>query len=193
MSGAPPAPTPARRAPVRYHPLTRVLHWSMAGLLALQFVVGYSLERADDLLEPLVDLWLGGDDDVLVLVHALIGAAILLLALVRVVVRRTVELPPWAPGLSSLERRLAHRVEQALYAMMFLVPLSGLALVLVSGEDWDLGQREWRAAVELADDDVLLGVHIVTHVTFFLVLAVHVTMVLKHQLVDRDGLLRRML
>lgn len=69
----------------------------MAGLLALQFVVGYSLERADDLLDPVVDLWLGGEDDLLVLVHASIGVVVLLLAVVRVVVRRAVELPPWAP------------------------------------------------------------------------------------------------
>lgn len=173
----PPPPPPT---PVRYHLLTRVLHWSMAGLLVLQFTVGYSLERADDLLEPVVDLWLGGEEDVLVLVHAFLGAAILILAVVRVVARRTVDLPPWAAGLSSFERRLAHRVEQVLYAMMFLVPLSGLALVLASGEDWDLGQREWSAPIELADDDLLLGLHIATHVTFFVALAVHVGMVLKH-------------
>lgn len=198
MSAPPPPPPPPRTpaappARVRYHPLTRVLHWSMAGLLALQFMVGYSLERADDLLEPVVDLWLGGEDDLLVLVHAAIGVMILLLALVRVVARRTVELPPWAPGLSSLERRTAHRVEQVLYAMMFLIPISGLLLLLASGEDWDLGQREWQAPVELVDDDVLLGVHIATHVTFFAALSVHVAMVAKHQLLDRDGLLRRML
>lgn len=186
----PPAPSPT---PVRYHLLTRVLHWSMAGLLVLQFTVGYSLERADDLLEPVVDLWLGGEEDVLVLVHAFLGAAILILAVVRVVARRMVDLPPWAAGLSSFERRLAHRVEQVLYAMMFLVPLSGLALVLASGEDWDLGQREWSAPIELADDDLLLGLHIATHVTFFVALAVHVGMVLKHQFLDRDRLLRRML
>lgn len=186
-------PTPPGGADVGHHPLTRLLHWTMAGLIGLQFVVGYSLERADDLLEPVVDAWLGGEDDLLVGVHALIGVAILLVALVRVTWRRVAGLPPWAPGLSALERRLAHRVEQILYAMMFLIPVSGLALVLVSGEDWDLGRRTWQAPVELADDDVLLAVHIATHVTFLATLTVHVGMVLKHQLVDRDRLLRRML
>lgn len=187
------APATPSAAGVGHHPLTRVLHWTMAGLIGLQFVVGYSLERADDLLEPVVDAWLGGEDDLLVGVHALIGVAILLLAVVRVTWRRVAGLPPWAPGLSALERRLAHRVEQILYTMMFLIPLSGLALVLASGEDWDLGRRTWQAPVEVADDDILLGVHIATHVTFLATLAIHVGMVLKHQLIDRDGLLRRML
>jgi cytochrome b561 len=45
----------------------------------------------------------------------------------------------------------------------------------------------------LVDDDILLGAHILTHVAFFLAFAVHVGLVLKHQFVDRDNLLRRML
>jgi len=49
------------------------------------------------------------------------------------------------------------------------------------------------APLELVDDDVLLAAHIATHLVFFAALAVHVGLVLKHQLVDRDGLLKRML
>ncbi len=40
--------------------------------------------------------------------------------------------------------------------------------------------------------DDLLGLHIASHLAFFAALAVHVGMVLRHQLVVRDGLLRRM-
>jgi cytochrome b561 len=47
--------------------------------------------------------------------------------------------------------------------------------------------------VDLADDDTLLTAHVTTHVVFFCVLALHVGLVLKHQLVDRDRLLGRML
>jgi cytochrome b561 len=47
--------------------------------------------------------------------------------------------------------------------------------------------------VDLADDDTLLTAHVTTHLVFFVVLAVHVGLVLKHQLVDRDHLLNRML
>ena len=77
---------------------------------------------------------------------------------------------------------------------MFLIPLTGLSLVLASGEDWDLGWRgEWRAPWEWIDDDILLAVHIATHLAFFTALSVHVGMVFKHQFVDRDRLLNRML
>jgi cytochrome b561 len=61
-----------------------------------------------------------------------------------------------------------------------------------AGEDWEFGRREWRAPLEVIDDDLLLGAHIATHIVFRGALTVHVGMVLRHQLLDRDGLLRRM-
>jgi len=52
------------------------------------------------------------------------------------------------------------------------MPLSGLWLFLVN------------------DDAV--AVHVASHIAFFVVIATHVGLVLKHQLINRDGLLRRM-
>lgn len=175
-----------------YGLVTRTLHWAMFLLLGAQFVLGYSIDRADDLLEWAVDRWAGGEEGVLVALHVSLGIVILGLAVIRALWRKLGGLPPWAPGLSDVERRLAHRVEQVLYATMFLIPLTGLALVLLSGDDWDLGRGRLQAPLDLIDDDVLLGAHIMTHLVFFGALAVHVGLVLKHQLIDRDGLLRRM-
>jgi cytochrome b561 len=82
-------------------------------------------------------------------------------------------LPPWAEGLSSRERTLAHWTEKVLLALLFLIPLSGLSLVLVSYD--------------------LLPLHIAAHVGFFATIATHLGLVLKHQLLDRDRLVSRML
>ena len=176
-----------------YGLVTKMLHWASFVAIVAQFVVGYAMDRADDLLESVVDRWFGGEEEGLLVVHVAIGLTILVLAVVRLAWRRSAGLPPWAAGLSGAERRLAHRVERALYWLMFLIPITGLALVFLSGEDWDLTSGEWEAPLELVDDDVVLGAHILTHVAFFLAFAVHVGLVLKHQVVDRDNLLRRML
>lgn len=178
--------------PARYHLVARLLHWTMLVAIAAQFFLGYGIDRADDLFEGVVVRWFAGEEDVLVLVHVGLGMVILLLATVRLAWRNLAGLPPWAPQLSEGERRVAHRVERILYACMFLIPWTGIALVLLSGEDWEFGRREWRAPLEVIDDDLLLGVHIATHVVFLGALLVHVGMVLRHQLLDRDGLLRRM-
>jgi cytochrome b561 len=161
--------------------------------LTAQFAIGYAIERFDDLLETPVELWLGGEEDSLLIVHAGLGVTILVLALVRVASRVRVGLPPWAETLSAFERRLAHRTEMVLYALMFLIPVTGLALLLLSGEDWDVLGGEWEAPFEVIDDDVLLGAHISTHVLFLFAIAAHLGLVFKHQLVNRDGILQRML
>lgn len=171
----------------------KVLHWGMLLALVAQFAVGYSMERAEGLLGWAVNRLLGGEDDRLLVVHVGLGVAILALAVVRVAWRKVAGLPPWAETLSEGERRFAHRVEQVLYWMMFLIPLTGLALVLISGEDWDLNGGEWVAPLEWIDDDVLLAAHISAHLVFFGGFFAHVGLVLKHQLINRDGLLRRML
>ncbi|MGH3506706.1 MAG: cytochrome b, partial [Nocardioidaceae bacterium] len=122
-----------------------------------------------------------------------LGVGILLLAGVRVLWRASTALPPWADGLSEVERRVEYRVEQVLYWTLFLIPATGLCLVFLSGVDWELGGREWTVPWELADFELLLTAHIATHTVFFAALLIHVGLVLKHQLIDRDRLLNRML
>ena len=96
------------------------------------------------------DLTVFGDDGLLT-AHVVLGVTILVLATVRVWWRRRSTLPPWAPGLSAAERTLAHWNERALYTLLFVVPLTGLWLVLIS------------------DDAV--AVHIASHVALFVVVA----------------------
>ena len=97
----------------------------------------------------------------------------LLLGAARLAWRLATPLPPWAPTLSAVERRLAHGTETALYAATFAVPVTGVALLL-SGDD-------------------LLVLRIAAQAALYAALAAHVGLVLKHQVVDRDHLLSRML
>jgi cytochrome b561 len=199
---------PLRNGPHGYGLVTKSLHWVTVVVLAAQFVVGYVMLRVDDgfeeagcdgtsdrleqqceqrqeALEARADDPLGtaysdlrsgdilGGGLSLPEVHVLLGLLVLVLAASRVVWRRTAGLPPWAEGLSAGERTLAHWTEKGLLALLFLIPLSGLALVLVSYD--------------------LLPLHIAAHLVFFATIATHLGLVLKHQLLDRDRLVSRML
>ena len=177
-----------------YDRTTRALHWATVVVLLAQLVVGYLLDvddsghgrgrgrgsdsgrgrgrGGDDDAGAVLDRLVSGDEPLLV-VHVLLGVTVLGLALARLRRRRAVPLPPWAETLSSRERTWAHRTEQVLYVALVVMPLSGLGVLLV-------------------DDDVL-ALHVTTHVVFFAALTAHLGLVLKHQLVDRDRLLRRML
>ena len=112
-------------------------------------------------------------DDQLLTTHVMLGAGILALTVLRLWWRRRTGLPPWATTLTPAERTLAHWTERALYCLLFVVPLTGIWLVAVS--------------------DDALAAHIAGHIALFLALAAHVGLVLKHQLIQRDRLLRRML
>lgn len=174
-----------------YPRTTKVLHWLTVAAMGAQFVVGYLMDpggqgrgrgrgRGGDSggQGRGRGRGRGGDldvfgDEALLTVHVLLGVTILVLAVTRLWWRRRVGLPAWAPTLSSAERTLAHWTERVLYACLLAIPATGLWLVLVN------------------DDAV--GLHVASHVAFFVALAAHVGLILKHQLLDRDRLLRRML
>jgi cytochrome b561 len=131
------------------------------------------LDRLDDAADDRVDrawsaLWSGDLGDVglgLPTVHVLVGLGILLVAVLRVSWRATTPLPPWDTRLSAFDRKALPIVERVLLGLLFVVPLSGLALVLVS-DDW-------------------LPLHVAAHVTFFAALAIHVGIVVRRRVVGR--------
>jgi cytochrome b561 len=104
--------------------------------------------------------------------HVLLGLVVLALALTRVLWRRTAGLPPWAESLSDGERTWAHWTERVLLTLLFVIPLTGILLVVVSYD--------------------LLPLHVAAHIGFFATVAAHVGLVLKRTLVQRDQLLHRM-
>ncbi|MFD0004392.1 cytochrome b [Streptomyces sp. NPDC127178] len=180
-----------RNGPHGYGLVTKVLHWLVFAAIVVQFAVGYLLDVDDsgrgrgrgrgrgsghgrgrgrggeDGYDPF-------GDDALLTVHVVLGATVLLLAAARLAWRLATPLPPWAPTLTARERRLAHGTETTLYVTTFAVPVTGLVLLL-------------------SGDDDLLGVHVAAQIVLYAALAVHVGLVLKHQLINRDRLLGRML
>ncbi|HSX66900.1 cytochrome b/b6 domain-containing protein [Nocardioides sp.] len=96
--------------------------------------------------------------------HVGLGVALLLLGTARVGWRRLGSLPPWSERLGPRGRKAGGAVEKVLLGLMFLVPASGL-LLLVS--------------------DDLVALHVAAHLSFFAALAVHLVVVLGHRLLPR--------
>jgi cytochrome b561 len=106
-------------------------------------------------------------------VHVGLGLFIIVLAVLRMLWRRTTPLPPWADHLSSAERRLEGGLEKLLLALLVVVPATGLLLV-ATGDGW-------------------LPVHVTAQVIFLVTIAAHVGLVLRHTVVRRNRHLARML
>jgi cytochrome b561 len=95
-----------------------------------------------------------------------------------------------------LERKLVHRAEQVLYAAMFAMPISGFLYVMAGGYGVKLFGAlqlpnpigEWQLLALAAR-----WTHIASSYALLAALALHLGIVLRHQLLLKDGLLYRML
>ncbi|MDF1794087.1 MAG: cytochrome b/b6 domain-containing protein, partial [Thalassobaculaceae bacterium] len=173
-----------------YGALTKLFHWLIVLLFAWQYVAGHimtSIEWGD------VVLGLAQSDyyDW----HKSLGLVALAIALLRLTNRRAGQLPAWAPTLTEAERRFTHRNEQLLYTAMFLMPVSGYVYVMAGGYgvqffgQWPLPNPIGKVA-SLAF--AAKWVHIVSSYALAASILGHLTVVLRHQVVKRDGLLWRM-
>jgi cytochrome b561 len=162
------------------------LHWLMALLLAGIFGVGLYMHELP--LSPWklqIYSW-----------HKWAGVTAFLLVLVRLGWRLTHRPPDLPATMSPTLRLAAHAGHGLLYLLMIAIPLTGwlmssakgfqtlyfgvLPIPDLLGKDKDLG-------------DLLRDVHATLNFLLAAVVAGHVGAALKHHLIDRDDVLRRML
>ena len=174
-----------------YGSITKICHWLIAGLFAFQYVAGLVMTRI-----TATDTALGLDQSTWYNWHKSIGLAALAIALVRLANRRLGELPPWAPTLTEREKSFVHRAEQLMYLAMLVMPISGFIYVMAGGYGVHLFGR-WHLPNPIGQWPLMASLGKIVHQISAIVLAAavagHVSLVLWHQLVRRDGLLWRML
>lgn len=144
------------------------LHWGMLVLLALSYLSSDKMKAAWYALHQGRDAY-----GTTAAAHVWIGVAILVLAGVRLAIRLMRGAPDLPAGGHPLADRIARLTHLALYAVLFLIPISGL-LAWFGGLD---------AAGEVHELLFNLGLGLVI---------LHVAGALYHQFVLRDGLMDRM-
>lgn len=126
--------------------------------------------------------------------HKWAGVMILVLSALRLLWRLT-HRPPAPAAMPAWQARTAHGVHLALYALFFALPLSGWAYSSAAGFPvvlfgvWPLPDF---VPVDRELSETLKPVHEWLGLGMGALLLAHVAGALKHQFVDRDGLLRRM-
>jgi cytochrome b561 len=170
----------------RYTPVAQLLHWVVALLIAVQFVLARMAEQ----------LPLGLRKLVLLAEHKSFGMTILLLAMVRVVWRRFRAPPALPTQMSRIERLLAHVSHYGLYALLFLMPLSGW--MMSSAKNYSVswfGLFTWPNLIvpNEAAFRILRGTHQALSVLLLSIVILHVLAAVKHHVVNKDDVLTRML
>jgi cytochrome b561 len=155
--------------PDRYARAQVWLHWAVAVLILGSFLTSEAMENS---LRAAARGEVAGG--LAANAHQALGLTILLLTLARIALRLTHGAPPLPPDMPPLLRRAAQVTHVAIYALLLAVPAAGMAAW--SRLDRDLGELH----------GTLFGV-------LAALVALHVAAAVFHQVVLKDGLMRRMI
>lgn len=180
----------------RYTRPAIALHWIIAALIFANIALALSADHLPGgWVRPVINL------------HKSFGITVLGLAAMRVLWRATHPAPPLPAGYSAWERWSAHAVHGVLYLLIFAMPLSGWAhdsawsaaashpVYLYGVIPWP--RIGWLVAISPDQKDYwhdLLGrVHTSLAYVLYAMAGAHVLGALKHQWLDREPELQRML
>jgi len=172
----------------RYHPVSRALHWVIAGLIVVQFVLAKLAERAENSDAAIAQLALLAN-------HKSIGISILVLVIVRLLWRWRTP-PPALPAAMQRWQVLASTISHwGLYGLIVLLPVSGWLMSSASAYS-----VSWFNVFQLPDfvppdpqlKEIFKDVHELMTKVLLALAALHLLAAIKHHFVDKDDVLRRM-
>ena len=177
------------RTPNRYNPVSVVFHWVLA--VALVAIFGVGLYMADLPFSP--------ERLKLLNWHKWAGICILALSALRLLWRLTHPAPALPEkivrAMPGWQAKAHHATHIALYVLFFAVPLMGWAYSSAAGFPIVLfGQIPLPdlLAVDKEFAALIKPLHKFSAYALAALALLHIAAALKHQLLDRDGLLQRM-
>ena len=170
----------------RYSSVARLFHWSIAGLILFQVPLAYYM----------IDLPLSPDKLESYALHKSIGLTIFALSTLRLA-WRWLKPPPALPAtLTGTQQRLAQLTHFLLYAITFIMPLTGW--LSSSAANFPVSLFGWFTLPDLVapnrelHEALELGHRILAYILFSTFM-LHSGAALYHQFVLRDGVLAAML
>lgn len=170
--------------PDRYDAVARAMHWATALAILVAFVMGLTIDLLPRESRP---PYLN--------VHALLGVAVIGLALARIVWRIGHPAPAIASGSSGLLALAIRAGHAALYVTMLVAPAIGFAALFARGRSLNFGLFEILSPIPRTQEWIKPATELHEKLAFLLIaLAIgHVLAALYHHFVTKDGLLLRMM
>ncbi|MGN6231880.1 MAG: cytochrome b [Trinickia sp.] len=163
------------------------LHWLIAALMVCGFSLGWVMTSIPGFTPAKLRYvsW-----------HKWIGVTVFALATLRILWRATHRAPPLPAGMPAWQRAGAHLVHALLYVAMIAIPITGY--LFSSASNVPVVYLGIVPLPRLIAPDPTLKVvfktaHLVLNWGLAALVLAHVGAVLKHQWIDRDGVLARMI
>lgn len=172
---------------MRYTSTAIALHWLLAILIVGTFTLGLVMTDMPGLTMAKLRYYAW---------HKWAGVTVLALAAARLLWRLAHRPPAYPATMPAWQRGAAHGLHGLLYVLMFAVPLSGYFYTLAANVPvvyFGLVELPRLIGPDPALKGVLGSVHYWLNMLLAGLVGLHVAAALKHQFVDRDGIVRRML
>jgi cytochrome b561 len=165
----------------QYSKRTAILHWLIFVLVIAAFFLGHELDESKNTAQKLP----------MFLVHFLVGDTILLLTVLRIYFRKK-DGEPAPANANPLLNKLAAGTHGLLNLSLIAVTISGGVTALTSGV-LDALKKSDPTLIPDFDKVAAHGYHVLFISVMLLLVAFHIAAALYHQLIVRDGLLRRIM
>ncbi len=159
-----------------------IVHWLTLALLVAAWFLGESVHDA----RHEAGATLAG-----YIAHALLGGAVLLLAVMRLLFRSKDGVP--APVSNTAMDKVAKGIQHLMYLVLFLLPVSGTMQIVTSDVSRALLAGDASLLPKKFEGVVAHGVHEYLVTVLIVLVMVHMLGALKHQFVVKDGLMERMM
>ena len=160
-----------------------ILHWLIAGLILFMIFLGWRLGDHDSMRLSRVNL------------HKSVGISILLLSLVRLGLRLAYKAPP-EPPMPKWQLWAAKALHVGFYIVMIGMPLTGWLMVSTSAREIPFFLWHWPhlpVPQNHATHEFFEGLHgLIAKLIIYVMVPLHVLAALKHQFVDKDEVMQRM-
>ena len=171
----------------RYSVVSLILHWAIAGMILAQVLLITANEATEG----------QAISREFVQVHKALGLTVLVLTLFRIGWRFANPALPLPDGMKRWEKGLARTTHILFYVLLIAMPLTGWAAVSATGRDlsW-FGLFNWPLLPITGGRDAfrsIIDIHELVMKGLYVLIALHVLAALKHQFVDRDNVLHRMI
>ena len=177
---------PIRNTTEQWGSIAKLLHWVIALAVIVMIGLGWWADRLPYGSLKVDVFW----------VHKSLGMLILAAMVLRLGWRLVNPAPPLPAGLKTWERWAAHWTHYGLYALLIAMPVSGW--VINSAANFPLSVFGWFTvpAITGPNEDVkalAANVHWLLSWVIIATVVLHVGAALKHHIVLKDDVLRRML
>jgi len=178
-----------RSANLHYSPVAKLLHWLVAGLIVLQFILAKMAGIASEAGNAVRELALLAN-------HMSVGITILVLAVLRLAWRQKNQPPALPSAMPQWQVTASHLSHWSMYALLFALPITGWLMSSASAYSvswFNLFQLPNLVAPNPDAKAIFEETHETLGMLLLLVASLHIGAAMKHALFDKDGVLQRML